>query len=93
MRTEQDQLKDLTEAILRGVRNIRRRRLIKYAYPIVLEGLEGAVLFDLLELTAAGDKDKPDSHFDGAVYFEKSPIFYSNSFPLPDNEMNSLTRL
>ncbi len=82
MRTEQDQLMDLTNRILRGIRNIRRRRLIKYAYPIVLEGEEGLIIRDLLELIAAGDKDKTGLKFAGMTFFEKSPIFCSKEFSL-----------
>ena len=31
------------EEILTGIRNIRIRRHIKYAYPIILEGKEGVI--------------------------------------------------
>ncbi len=88
MRTEQDQLMDLTDMILKGIRDIRRRRLIKYAYPIVLEGEEGVIIRDLLELIAAGDKDKPNTNIAGMVFFEKSSILCSREFPLPDGDMN-----
>ena len=88
MRTEQDQLIDLTETLLRGVRHLRIRRHQKYAYPIVLEGAEGVIIRDLLELVAAGDKDKPDINTVGTISFEKSLILCSNEFPLPDGDMN-----
>ncbi len=91
MRTEQDQLIDLTETVLKGLRNMRRRRLIKYAYPIVLEGEEGVIIRNLLELIAAGDKDKPDINTIGTISFEKSPVFCSREFPLPSGDMDPLS--
>ncbi|HEC65188.1 MAG TPA: hypothetical protein ENI23_07840 [bacterium] len=88
MRTEQNQLIDLTNAILKGIRDIRRRRLIKYAYPIILKGEEGVILRNLLELMAAGDKDKPNINTVGTVSFEKSLILCSKEFPLPSGDIN-----
>ncbi len=90
MRTEQDQLIDLTEVILEGAKNIRRKRHIKYAYPIVLEGLEGVLLRDLMALVAMGDKDKSDASFQNSVFFEKSPVFCSEEFSLPEEKEKPL---
>ena len=87
MRTEEDQLMDLTDTILKGIRDIRRKQHIKYAYPIVLEGAEGVIIRDLLELIAAGEKDY-DRKYAGTVSFEKSLILCSKEFPLPNGDMN-----
>ena len=91
MRTEKDQLVDLQNVLIKGMRSIRRRRLLKYAYPIVLKGQEGVIIHDLLELIATGDKDT-NLKFAGSLFFEKSPIFCSDKFPLPDGSMTSVTR-
>ncbi len=90
MRTEQDQLIDLTETVLKGLRNMRRRRLIKYAYPIVLEGVEGVIIRDLLELIATGEKDT-SPEFAGSIFFEDSPILCSKEFSLPGGDMDPLS--
>ena len=47
------------------------------------------IIRDLLELIAIGDKDKSGKTLSGSVFFERSPVFCSLDFPLPDNEMNS----
>ena len=92
MRTEQDQLIDLTETVLKGLRHMRIRRHIKYAYPIVLEGAEGVIIRDLLLLISIGDKDKSIlDKYAGSMWFEKSPIFCSKEFPLPDGDMNPIS--
>ena len=88
MRTEQEQLVDLQNMVIKGMIEIRRKRLLKYAYPIVLEGIEGVIIRNILELIAAGDKDKPDTNIAGHVSFEKSPVFCSREFPLPSGDMN-----
>lgn len=92
MRTEQDQLIDLTKEILTGIRNIRIRRHIKYAYPIILEGKEGVILRNLLELICAGDRDKPNTDIAGSLWFEKSPVLCSEEFPLPGFDEIPVTR-
>ncbi len=91
MRDYQQQLVDLQNVVIKGMRHMRRRRLQKYAYPIVLEGTEGLIIRDLLKLIAAGDKDKPDLKFVSSIFFEKSPVFCSNEFPLPDGSMIPVT--
>ena len=88
MRTEQEQLIDLQNVVIKGMRKIRMTRLQKYAYPIVLEGSEGLIIRDLLELIAAGDKDRPNINIVGTISFEKSPVFCSREFPLPDGNLN-----
>lgn len=88
MRDYQQQLVDLQNVIIKGMRDIRIRRHQKYAYPIVLEGAEGVIIRDLLELIAAGDKDKPDINTVGTISFEKSPVFCSREFPLPSGDLN-----
>ncbi len=88
MRTGQDQLTDLEGVILNGIENIRRRQLIKYAHPIVLEGAEGIIIHDLLELIATGDKDT-SLKYAGSVFFEKSPVFCEKEFPFPRKEWDA----
>ena len=85
MRDYQQQLVDLQNVVIAGMTSIRRMQLIKYAYPIVLEGQEGAIVRDLLELIAIGDKDKSNKALGGSVFFENSPVFCSLDFPLPNH--------
>ena len=92
MRTDLEQLVDMQNAIIKGMREIRRRRLLKYAYPIVLEGAEGVILRDLLELIAASDRDY-DRKYHGTIYFEKSPVLCSREFPLPGSIGPPVSRL
>ena len=87
MRTEQEQLVDLQNVVIKGLRDLRRRRLLKYAYPLVLEGKEGMIIRDLMELIAAGEKDY-DRKLHGSVLFERSLVFCSAEFPLPDGNLN-----
>ena len=84
MRDSQQQLVDLQNVVIKGMRNIKTRRLIKYAHPIVLEGHEGVIIRDLLNLIAKGDKEMgPLDKYAGHLYYEKSPVFCSQEFPLP----------
>ena len=93
MRDHQQQLADLEKVVTRGMLRIRRRRLLKYGYPIVLEGEEGVILRDLLELICAGDKDKTYFTVAGRTFFEKSPVFCEREIPLPglgDNPVSGI---
>ncbi len=85
MRDYQQQLVDLQNVVIAGMTRIKRMQLIKYAYPIVLEEYEGVIVRDLLELIAIGDKDKSGKILSGSVFFERSPVFCSLDFPLPDH--------
>ena len=89
MRSSQQQLIDLQNVVIKGLSNIRRRRLIQHACPIVLEGAEGVTIRDLLELIATGDKDIGHLNFASSVFFEKSPVFCEKEFPLPGEEWNA----
>ncbi|KKN32328.1 hypothetical protein LCGC14_0814770 [marine sediment metagenome] len=83
MRDYQQQLVDLQNVVIKGLRSIRRRRLLKYAYPIVLEGEEGVIIRDLGVLIAVGDKECQLEKYAGSVFFEKSPVLCSREFPVP----------
>ena len=89
MRDAQQQLVDLQKVVIKGMRHIRRRRLIKYAHPIVLEGWEGIIIRDLLELIASGDKNVSKMTKGGSVFYEKSPVFCSFEFPGPGGSLSS----
>ena len=80
MRDYQQQLIDLQNVVIKGLRDIGRRRIAKYTYPIVLEGVEGVIIRDLLELITTGDKDT-GLKFAGSVFFEDSPVLCSKEFP------------
>ena len=79
MRDTQQQLNDLQDVVIKGLRDIKRKRLIRYAYPIVLEGEEGVIIRNLMELIATGDRNI-SSAFAGSAFFEKSVVFCSNEF-------------
>ncbi len=83
MRDVQEQLVDLQNAVGKGLRDIKIKRFIKYAYPIVLEGWEGVIIRDLLELIMAGDKDISKMSKGGAISYEGSAVLCSQEFPLP----------
>ncbi|KKK92994.1 hypothetical protein LCGC14_2697300 [marine sediment metagenome] len=80
MRDYQQQLIDLQNVVIKGLRDIRRRRITKHTYPILLEGAEGVIIRDLLELITTGDKDT-GLKFAGSIFFEDSPVLCSKEFP------------
>ena len=86
MRSAQEQLDDLEKVVTKGLENIRRRRLIKYTHPIVLEGREGVIIRDLLELIAAGGKDVSKMSKGGAISYDKSPVCCSLEFSLSEGD-------
>ena len=82
MRDSQQQLVDLQNVVIKGLKNIKRRKKIKYAYPIVLEGWEGVILRELCDLIAKGDKDTGAlSKYAGTTFYEKSLLLCSQEFP------------
>ena len=90
MRDYQQQLIDLQNVVIKGLRDIGRRRIAKYTYPIVLEGAEGVIIRDLLELITTGDKDT-SLKFAGSIFFEDSLVLCSKEFPLPSGDMDPVS--
>ncbi len=86
MRDAQEQLDDLEKVVTKGLENIRKGKLIKYTHPIVLEGQEGIIIRDLLELIAAGDKDVDKMSKGGAINYDKSPVYCSLEFSLSEGD-------
>ena len=71
MRTEQDQLIDLTETILNGMRKIMEEQ--GATDQIILHEEEGQIIYALCELIATGSKETSVEIF-STLSFEGTPI-------------------
>ena len=70
MRTEQEQLVDLHNVVIEGMRKIKEKQ--EGLGKIMLHGEEGQIIYSLCELISGGDPEM--LKYNSCLTFEKTPV-------------------